>query len=69
MDTQRRHDRIIRPAELADRFGVSRQTLWRMRRRGDLPRPLQISSNVVGWRQSTVDRWLEAREAEAKGDR
>ena len=62
-----RSDRIIRPNELADRLGVSKVTLWRMRRRDEIPQPLQISSNVVGWRQSTVDRWLEDREAEAQG--
>jgi len=60
-------DRIIRRSELAETLGVSKVTVWRMARRGELPRPLQISANVVGWRQSTVEKWLDAREAEARG--
>jgi prophage regulatory protein len=55
-------DRIVRPAEVAEALGVSKVTLWRMRRRGDLPAPLRISANAVGWRESTVSRWLDERE-------
>jgi len=54
-------NRIIRPRELADRIGLSLATLWRLRRRGDLPEPIRLSPGCVGWRTSDIDAWLAAR--------
>ena len=56
-------DRILRPRELAERIGLSLTTLWRLRRRGELPEPLRLSPGCVGWRASDIERWLETREA------
>lgn len=58
-------DHILRPADVASRLAVSRPTLWRMRQRGEFPAPIRLSRGAVGWRSSTVERWLNDREAEA----
>ena len=55
-------ERIIRPSELADRLGVSRETLWRMRHRGDMPNTIRLSPRCVGWRASDIEAWLTTRE-------
>lgn len=55
-------DRILRPRQLADRIGLSLATLWRLRRRGDLPEPIRLSPGACGWRSSDIDAWLAARE-------
>jgi len=54
-------DRIIRPRELAERIGLSLATIWRLRRRGDLPEPIRLSPGCVGWRTSDIDAWLANR--------
>lgn len=54
-------DRILRPRELAGHVGLSLATLWRLRRRGDLPEPIRLSPGCVGWRASVVDAWLATR--------
>jgi prophage regulatory protein len=54
-------DRILRPRQLADRIGLSLATLWRLRRRGDLPEPIRLSPGCVGWRTSDIEAWLSAR--------
>lgn len=56
---------IIRQASLARAFGVSRQTLWRMVHRGELPEPITVSEGVKGWRLSTLREWIDARETSA----
>ena len=61
-------DRIIRNAELRRRLSVSRSTLHRMVKRGELPPPLRLSVGVVGWRASTISALLEQREHEASID-
>ena len=59
--------RIIRLAELRELLGVSRATVHRMVRRGEIPPPLQLSKGCSGWRASTIRRHLEEREAAAQG--
>lgn len=54
--------RIIRPAELAKRLSVCKKTLDRMEARGELPKRLKISRNVVGWRSDQLEEWLESRQ-------
>lgn len=52
---------IIRPKELAELLSVSQVTLWRMEKRGELPKRKQISSRAVGWLESDIKKWLENR--------
>lgn len=53
--------RILRPRELSRHIGLSLATLWRLRRRGELPEPIRLSPGCVGWRASEVETWLQAR--------
>ena len=55
--------RILSPRQISDVLGLSLCTLWRMRRRGELPDPIRISAGRVGWRESDVLAWLKQREA------
>jgi len=48
----------FRPGELAERLGLSRVTLWRWERAGQLPAKRQVGPNVVGWLQSEIDEWF-----------
>jgi len=52
---------IIRPAELAEILSVSKQTLWRMENRGDLPKRVKISKRAVGWLASDIREFLESK--------
>ncbi len=56
-------DRILRPRALSNKLDLSLATLWRLRRRGDLPEPIRLSPGCVGWRSSDIERWLDRREA------
>lgn len=53
--------RLVRTSELATRLGVSRVTLWRWERAGNLPPKHQIGPNVVGWLESELDKWFADR--------
>lgn len=54
-------DRILRPADLCEITGLSLNTVKRLRRRGDLPTPLQLAPRAIGWPESTVRDWIESR--------
>lgn len=54
-------ERIIRLPELVARTGLSASSVYRSRKRGDLPQPVVLGPNAVGWRLSEVLAWLAAR--------
>ena len=54
-------DQYISPRLLKERLGLSEATLWRMRRRGELPEPVHLSPGRVGWRERDIVAWLDAR--------
>ena len=41
--------------------GLSATTLWRLTRRGEFPKPIRLSSGVVGWLDSEISAWIEER--------
>jgi prophage regulatory protein len=59
---QSRRDRILRDAEVRDRTGLSRTTRWRLIQAGKFPAPLKLTNTAIGWRESAVAAWIEARE-------
>jgi predicted DNA-binding transcriptional regulator AlpA len=56
-------ERIVRVSELCAKLGVSRQGLFKMRRRGDLPSARRYGPNVVGWPESVIADWFASRPA------
>ncbi|WP_371332000.1 helix-turn-helix transcriptional regulator [Bosea sp. BIWAKO-01] len=54
-------DSILRCREVEHATGLSRTTIWRERRAGRFPQPVQITATLRGWRASDVIAWLERR--------
>ena len=58
---QSTHDRILRDSEVRHRTGLSRTTRWRLIRKNKFPRPVSITESAIGWRESEINAWIEAR--------
>lgn len=56
---------ILRERDVLAMLGISKATLWRWRRAGDFPAPLQLGPNTVAWRGEDIAAWLESRPAAA----
>lgn len=54
---------FVRPKRLAEELAVSLPTLWRMAKRGDLPKPKKLSLNVSAFDRAEIEAWKESREA------
>ena len=54
-------DRILPWSQVKIICGLSRTTVWRMSKTGDIPASVQVSQNRVGWRQSELLAWKRAR--------
>ena len=53
--------RILRVADLVALLNISRTTIWRLRRAGLFPEPIQLSANAVGWPAHVIDEWIAQR--------
>jgi predicted DNA-binding transcriptional regulator AlpA len=53
--------------QLADRYGVSRVTIWRWRKSDpSFPQPISLSPGCVRWRLDQIEQW-EAAKAKVGG--
>lgn len=57
-------DRTLRRRDVEARTGLSRSTLYAMMAQGTFPRPVRLGERAVGWPESEIAAWLEARKAE-----
>lgn len=57
---------IMRPAQVAERIGIHRVTLYKWVREGRFPPPAKLGPNTVAWRASTVEAWLDEQFAAAE---
>ncbi|WP_202962190.1 helix-turn-helix domain-containing protein [Salinisphaera shabanensis] len=53
--------RYERDRDLADRFLVSRNTIWRWAREGRLPQPVRLGPGCTRWRLSDVEAFVASR--------
>jgi predicted DNA-binding transcriptional regulator AlpA len=44
--------------DLADLLRVSKRTIFRLRARGVLPAPMELSTNIIRWRSSDIRAYL-----------
>jgi prophage regulatory protein len=61
---------IALPELVSHLGGISRTTLWRLRRKKSFPEPIELSPGRVAWLRSDIDTWIadrvQARAAEAQ---
>jgi prophage regulatory protein len=51
--------KILRIAEVVERTGLSRPTIWRRERAGLFPRRRSLGGNAVGWLEHEIQEWIQ----------
>ncbi len=59
--------RVLRRQVTCDLIGLKTAALYRLVQRGQFPKPIKISTKLVGWVESEVIAWLESRIAQRDG--
>jgi prophage regulatory protein len=54
--------RVLRLADVSQRVGLCRSSIWRLVKEGIFPSPRRLSQRAVGWVAEEVDQWLKTRE-------
>ena len=57
--------RLLTTRELADYLGLSTESVLRRWRRGDIPGGIRLASNVLRFRESSIEEWLSELERES----
>ena len=52
------NDRILSKRETCEMVNMSNVTLWRKMNAGEFPKAVQLGPNRMGWRLSTVQKWI-----------
>ena len=55
--------RYLSAAQLAERYGVNRSTIWRWVQRDVLPQPVRISEHCTRWNLEKIEELDREREA------
>lgn len=56
----------IRVGTVAQKTGVSVNTIWRWSREmQDFPKPIKLSPGVTAWSEAAIDNWLKAKQGES----
>ena len=53
---------LMTSRQVCETLGVSRTTVYNLRRRGEFPEPIRGLGAHLRWRRSTVEAWLDAQE-------
>ncbi len=48
--------------QLAQKFGVTRNTIWRWTRDKVFPQPVKFSAGCTRWRSDDIQEWMAERE-------
>ncbi len=59
-------ERILRLPQVQEVCGVGRSTLYDWINAGKFPKPVKLGVRAVGWAETEIDAWLEARMSERK---
>ena len=54
---------VLRRKDVEAIIGLSRSTIYALMATGDFPRPIKLGARAVGWFESDIEAWLEARKA------
>ena len=59
-------ERFLRLPQVKERTGVSKSFMYAGGKEGTFPLPIKLGNRAVGWLESEINAWVEARAASRK---
>ena len=56
--------RVLRLAEVREKTGLARSTIYKYVDIGIFPRPIYLGGSAVGWIDSEVHKWLQEKQVD-----
>ena len=54
-------DRLLRQKEVLEAVGLSRDSVYKLRKAGDFPKPLTLGKAAMRWYESEIVAWLASK--------
>ena len=54
-------DRLLKQSEVLARIGLSRMSVYKLRKVGDFPEPVTLGKGAIRWRESELTAWIASR--------
>ncbi len=58
VESDLRHDSLLRLTEVRRRTGMSTATIYRREAAGEFPKRIKLGPNMVAWYESQIDRFV-----------
>ena len=58
--------KILRLPKVIERVGFARSSIYAFVSRGGFPSPIKIGDRAVGWLDSDIDAWIDARTEQSR---
>ena len=52
---------FLRCRDVEEMISLSRSTIYRLMKAGQVPQPIKIGSRAVRWRQSDIEAWMDSK--------
>ena len=60
--------KIVRLPEVKSSTGLSRSSIYLRMSRDEFPKSISLGGRAVGWFESDIQRWLEQKHKESRGE-
>lgn len=57
------NQKIVRLPDVINSTGLSRSTIYAMRKNGNFPQSVKLGVRAVGWYEADIQDWLASRQA------
>lgn len=65
--TERKQPRLINLKEVINRTSLKTTAIYALMKKGEFPQSIKITSDRVGWLESDIDEWINAKVEQSKG--
>lgn len=67
IDNRTELESVLTETDLLRQLGISRTTLWRLRKKGEFPEPISLSANRHGYLRSEIEHWIALKAGNRRG--
>ncbi len=62
MATHTQSESFLKCKDIQSKLSTSRASIYRWMKSGTFPRPIQLGSNMVRWKESDINAWISSKE-------